>query len=230
MQKIIDDSLELAKKLQDSISNHLSEQEKAFHSKMQKLLNNPENKVMLIELMDRSFRCLDNKARFEMIEHVLDKYKSREIFSSFEKLLLMGFLSFGKMLPDMSVPFFVNKIRSDTKAMVLDQEESQLKERILKRKNEKIILNVNFIGEEVLGEEEANARFEKYSQALKSNYIQYISIKITTIFSQINILDFEYSKKEIVKRLDALYALALEEEKSKACRNSLIWIWRNLGI
>ncbi len=215
MQKIIDDSLELAKKLQDGISNHLSEQEKAFHSKMQKLLNNPENKVMLIELMDRSFRCLDNKARFEMIGHVLDKYKSREIFSPFEKLLLMGFLSFGKMLPDMSVPFFVNKIRSDTKAMVLDQEESQLKERILKRKNEKIILNVNFIGEEVLGEEEANARFEKYSQALKSNYIQYISIKITTIFSQINILDFEYSKKEIVKRLDALYALALEEEKKQ---------------
>lgn len=89
---------------------------------------------------------------------------------------------------------------------------------------------MNFIGEEVLGEEEANARFEKYSQALKSNYIQYISIKITTIFSQINILDFEYSKKEIVKRLDALYALALEEEKSKACLNLLIWIWRNLGI
>ncbi|MCQ2984727.1 proline dehydrogenase family protein, partial [Helicobacter pylori] len=107
------------------------------------------------------------------------------------------------------------KIRSDTKAMVLDQEESQLKERILKRKNEKIILNVNFIGEEVLGEGEASARFEKYSQALKSNYIQYISIKITTIFSQINILDFEYSKKEIVKRLDALYAMALEEEKKQ---------------
>ncbi|WP_104713630.1 bifunctional proline dehydrogenase/L-glutamate gamma-semialdehyde dehydrogenase [Helicobacter cetorum] len=215
MQKIIDDTLELARKLQNSISNNLSEQEKAFHSKMQKLLSNPENKVMLIELMDRSFRCLDNKARFEMIEHVLDKYKSREIFSSFEKLLLMGFLSFGKMLPNMSVPFFVSKIRSDTKAMVLEQEESKLKERILARKNEKITLNVNFIGEEVLGEEEANARFEKYSQALKSNYIQYISIKITTIFSQINILDFEYSKKEIVKRLDALYALALEEEQKQ---------------
>lgn len=89
---------------------------------------------MLIELMDRSFRCLDNKARFEMIEHVLDKYKSREIFSSFEKLLLMGFLSFGKMLPDMSVPFFVNKIRSDTKAMVLDQERKPIKRADFKKK------------------------------------------------------------------------------------------------
>lgn len=90
MQKIIDDSLELAKKLQDNISNHLSEQEKAFHSKMQKLLNNPENKVMLIELMDRSFRCLDNKARFEMIEHVLDKYKSREYFFFVWKMAFNG--------------------------------------------------------------------------------------------------------------------------------------------
>ncbi|WP_104748757.1 bifunctional proline dehydrogenase/L-glutamate gamma-semialdehyde dehydrogenase [Helicobacter cetorum] len=215
MEKIIEDTLELAQRLQTNISHNLSQQEKAFHSKMQKLLSNPENKVMLIELMDRSFRCKDNKARFEMIEHVLDKYKSREIFSSFEKFLLNVFLSFGKMLPNMSVPFFVDKIRNDTKAMVLDQEESKLKERILARKNEKITLNVNFIGEEVLGEEEAHTRFEKYSQALKSSYIQYISIKITTIFSQINILDFEYSKKEIVKRLDALYALALKEQQKQ---------------
>ncbi|EOI4812244.1 proline dehydrogenase family protein, partial [Campylobacter coli] len=39
--------------------------------------------------------------------------------------------------------------------------------------------------------------------------------KITTIFSQINIIDFNYSKEEVVKRLDYLYALALEEEKKQ---------------
>lgn len=75
---------------------------------------------MFIEFMDWSFRCLDNKVCFEMIEYVLDKYKSCEIFFLFEKVFLMGFLSFGKMFFDMSVFFFVNKIRSDMKVMVLD--------------------------------------------------------------------------------------------------------------
>ena len=98
--------------------------------------------------------------------------------------------------------------------MVLDASESFLKPHIEKRKNEdKITLNVNLIGEEVLGEAESAYRIKKYEEALKSSYITYISIKITTIFSQINIIDYEYSKDEVVKRLDYLYALAREEEK-----------------
>ncbi|MEE6530809.1 hypothetical protein VWM68_11495, partial [Campylobacter coli] len=52
---------------------------------------------------------------------------------------------------------------------------------------------------------ESKYRIQKYEEALKSSYITYISIKITTIFSQINIIDFEYSKdayKEIKKQIE----------------------------
>lgn len=100
--------------------------------------------------------------------------------------------------------------------MVLDANPSVLEPHIKKRKEQdKITLNVNLIGEEVLGEAESKYRMQKYEEALKSSYITYISIKITTIFSQINIIDFNYSKEEVVKRLDYLYALALEEEKKQ---------------
>lgn len=100
--------------------------------------------------------------------------------------------------------------------MVLDANASVLEPHIKKRKEQdKITLNVNLIGEEVLGEAESKYRMQKYEEALKSSYITYISIKITTIFSQINIIDFDYSKEEVVKRLDYLYALALEEEKKQ---------------
>lgn len=213
---MIQKSLALAEELQGKIEANISNSEKEFHAKMQKLLNNPENKVMLIELLDRSFRCKDKRASFELIEHTLNKYGIADFFSAFEKFLLFSFLNFGKFAPNLSVPFFVKHLREDTKAMVLDANPSVLEPHMRKRKDQdNITLNVNLIGEEVLGEAESKYRIQKYEEALKSSYITYISIKITTIFSQINIIDFEYSKDEVVKRLDHLYALALEEEKKQ---------------
>ncbi|EAH9380823.1 aldehyde dehydrogenase family protein [Campylobacter upsaliensis] len=210
---MIQKSIALAEELQSKIEQNLSASERQFHAKMQKLLNNPKNKVMLIELLDRSFRCKDKKASFELIEHTLNKFGIADFFSAFEKFLLFSFLNFGKLAPNLSVPFFISHLRNDTKAMVLDADENFLAPHITKRKNEQnITLNVNLIGEEVLGEAESKYRMQKYEEALKSSYITYISIKITTIFSQINIIDFDYSKDEVVKRLDTLYALALEEQ------------------
>ncbi|ENA2871094.1 proline dehydrogenase family protein [Campylobacter upsaliensis] len=213
---MIQKSIALAEELQSKIEQNLSASERQFHAKMQKLLNNPKNKVMLIELLDRSFRCKDKKASFELIEHTLNKFGIADFFSAFEKFLLFSFLNFGKLSPNLSVPFFISHLRNDTKAMVLDADENFLAPHITKRKNEQnITLNVNLIGEEVLGEAESKYRMQKYEEALKSSYITYISIKITTIFSQINIIDFDYSKEEVVKRLDKLYALALEEQKKQ---------------
>ncbi|EAL4715158.1 1-pyrroline-5-carboxylate dehydrogenase [Campylobacter upsaliensis] len=210
---MIQKSIALAEELQSKIEQNLSASERQFHAKMQKLLNNPKNKVMLIELLDRSFRCKDKKASFELIEHTLNKFGIADFFSAFEKFLLFSFLNFGKLSPNLSVPFFISHLRNDTKAMVLDADENFLAPHITKRKNEQnITLNVNLIGEEVLGEAESKYRMQKYEEALKSSYITYISIKITTIFSQINIIDFDYSKDEVVKRLDTLYTLALEEQ------------------
>ena len=190
--KMIQKALALAEELQNKIEKNISHTEKEFHHKMQKLLNNPQNKVMLIELLDRSFRCKDKKASFDLIEHTLQKYGIADFFSAFEKFLLFSFLNFGKLAPSLSVPFFISHLRNDTKHMVLDANPSALEPHINKRKKEdNITLNVNLIGEEVLGELESQYRIQKYEEALKSSYITYISIKITTIFSQINIIDFD---------------------------------------
>lgn len=213
MDPIIQKSLDLARILQQKVVDNISSKEIAFHRKMEKLLKNPENKALLIELLDRAFRCEDKQKSFAFIRQVFGKYGVADFFSPFEQLLLLTFLKVGGLLPSVSVPFFINYLRAQTRSLVLDSKESILRAHIQERKKENITLNINLIGEEVLGEGEANFRLEKYEQALKTSYISYISIKITTIFSQINIIDFEESKNEIVKRLSHLYEIAQDQEK-----------------
>ncbi|MWV61808.1 aldehyde dehydrogenase family protein [Helicobacter saguini] len=209
----IKESIELAKTLQGKINSDLSCAEKRFRKKMMKMLENPASKIMLIELLDRSFRSKDYATTYELISYTLNKYGIADFFSPFEKLLLQVFLGLGKSMPSISVPFFIKNLKNDTKAMVLDENPIKLQKHAELRKSQHIGLNVNLIGEEVLGNLEANYRLQKYTDALNSSYINYISIKITTIFSQINILDFNYSKDEIVKRLDSLYAIAEQKQK-----------------
>ncbi|WP_104741143.1 proline dehydrogenase family protein [Helicobacter suis] len=221
LEEIIRSTCTLARTLQQRISQKLSHTERSFHDKMQKLLSNPSNKIILIELLDRSFRCQNNRARFDLIEHTLKEHGIADFFSGFEKFLLVAFLSVGKIAPSISVPFFIKKLRKDTETLVLDEEGASLRQKIESRREAHITLNINLIGEEVLGEIEASYRMHKYQEAIKTSFIEYISIKITTIFSQINILDFERSKQEVVKRLDILYSLALEQ-KEKHGRDKFI--------
>ena len=120
MQEIIQKTLSLAQNLQSAIQQNISVYERAFHHKMQKLLENPRNKIMLIELLDRAFRTKDASVSFEFIAHILAKYGIADFFTPFEKFLLFAFLNFGKFAPKFSVPFFVKHLRDDTKSLVLD--------------------------------------------------------------------------------------------------------------
>ncbi|ANV97519.1 1-pyrroline-5-carboxylate dehydrogenase [Helicobacter enhydrae] len=206
-------AIKLAEQLQNQITQNISQAEKEFHTKMQKLLKEPKSKVMLIELLDRGFRTKNPEASFDLIHSILDKYGVADFFTPFEKFLLLAFLKLGKYMPSVSIPFFISRIRSDSRNMILDANPSKLQSHIQARGEEGIIININLIGEEVLGEEEAQYRIDKYKEAICSSYITYLSIKVTTIFSQINIIDFEFSKKEVVQRLKELYALAQSESK-----------------
>ena len=67
---------------------------------------------------------------------------------------------------------------------------------------------MNYIGEEVVGEQEAFSRLSLYLKALENPAIEYISVKISTIFSQIQPLAFEHTVDILKKRLSELYRSA----------------------
>ena len=46
-------------------------------------------------------------------------------------------------------------------------------------------MNINHLGEALLGEKEARRRLDTYIEDMKNPEIEYISVKISTIYSQI---------------------------------------------
>ncbi len=207
-KELISSSIKLAQKWQNRATELVSDFDKEFYVKMNKMLDHPEDKALLIELMDQCFRSKSNDRIANQIIFLLEKHGMAHFFTTKDKTLLWLFQNFGKFLPDLSVPMFVNQIREDTKTVVIKGEKEPFNKHLKMRRAEGSRVNINLIGEVVLGEEEASERMEKYMSALANPNIDYISIKISTIYSQINALDFEHTVEVLVEKLTKIYEQA----------------------
>ncbi len=207
-ETIIQSAIELAEKWQNRATQLVSDFDREFYVKMNKMLEHPKDKALLIELMDQSFRC-DSYARVaDQICFLLEKHGMAHFFTTKDRMLLWLFQNIGKHLPGLSVPMFIDQIREDTKTVVLKGEKEPFNKHLEMRKKEGTRININLIGEVVLGEEEAEERIEKYLEALKNPNIDYISIKISTIYSQINALNFDNTVDVLVDKLTRIYKQA----------------------
>ncbi|MFK5882503.1 MAG: bifunctional proline dehydrogenase/L-glutamate gamma-semialdehyde dehydrogenase [Sulfurospirillum sp.] len=205
---VMNRAIALAEKWQRRADELVSDFDKKFHIKMNKMLTHPKDKVLLIELMDQSFRTKNNKRVANQIEYLFDKYGMASFFTTSERFLVFLFLNAGIYLPDISIPLFIKNIREDTKTVVIKGEEDVFNAHLQKRKKEGTRVNVNLIGEVVLGEEEAETRMLKYLDLLTNPNVDYISIKISTLFSQINALSYEDTIEQLVQRLSRIFAQA----------------------
>ena len=208
-------AIDLATAWQNKANEITSDFEKSFHVKMEKMLNHPVDKVFLIELMDQSFRSHDVSRVKNQIAYLFSKYGMASFFTNSERFLIFLFRHAGVLVPQISIPLFVNHIRSDTKTIVLPGEDKVLNKHLLRRKRENIRVNINLIGEVVLGENEARERMDKYLTALENPNIDYLSVKISTIFSQINLLSYENTVEILASRLVELY----KQAKKYTCIN-----------
>ena len=197
--------MDLASRWQQVANRKISEFENSFHKKMGKLLNHPVDKVFLIELMDQSFRSGNASRIKDQIDYLFSKYGMAAFFTNSERFLIFIFRHVGTLLPQISVPLFVESIRADTKKVVLSAEDKALNKHLKNRRNANTRVNLNQIGELVLGEAEARRRVNQYMKALENPNIDYISIKISTIDSQIHPFAFEQTVGDIVPRLQKIF-------------------------
>lgn len=77
-------------------------------------------------------------------------------------------------------------------------------------------MNVNFLGEALLGEAEAKLRLETYLEALQNPDIEVVSVKISTIFSQISSIAREQTLETLCDRMELLFRAAARERFTRA--------------
>jgi RHH-type transcriptional regulator, proline utilization regulon repressor / proline dehydrogenase / delta 1-pyrroline-5-carboxylate dehydrogenase len=206
----------VARQWQESISQHIGKEEQKLHAMMERMLKNPLNKTFLIELLDQSFRSKNPEREADQLEYLFEQYENTDFFSHFEQILIWFFRDVGIYVSSVSVPLFINYLRNDISSIVIKGEDPLLSKHMKARREEGTRVNVNIIGEVVHSEAEADRRVEKYIRTLQNPEVDYLSLKISNMYSQILPLAHDNNVRRISKRLARVYAAA----KANACRDS----------
>jgi RHH-type proline utilization regulon transcriptional repressor/proline dehydrogenase/delta 1-pyrroline-5-carboxylate dehydrogenase len=205
---IIQEAISLAEAWQNRANRLLTSEEKDLQDQMLRLLTHPIDKVIMAKMIDQSFRSHDTRRVADQINYLIKEYGVPDFFTSGDRLLMRLFLGVGRYFPHVSVPRVIDKMREESSRSVIPGEKDVLYAHLLKRKGEGVRMNINRLGEAVLGEDESLSRLNEYLEDLKDPEIEYISVKISTIFSQIQPLAFDYTKKILKDRLSQLYRAA----------------------
>jgi len=201
-------ALYVAKRLQQRANDLQTPQEKRQQAELDRMMQSPSDKVTLVQMTDQAFRARRPSRAVEQLTHILDVQGVPRFFSPLERTMLKGFQSFGGYLPGVAAPLVKEKMQQETANVVLPAEEEMLNKHLRERHDEGVRMNVNFLGEALLGEEDAQRRLRQYLQALQQPEIEVISVKVSTIYSQIRAVAFEESLEILCDRLELLYRAA----------------------
>ena len=99
----------------------------------------------------------------------------------------------------------MSRLRHETQNVILPGEEEDLFRYLEERRRAGMRLNLNQLGEAILGEAEAARRLEAYLALLARDDVEYISVKVSSVFSQIDLVAFRPTVARVAERLRTLY-------------------------
>jgi RHH-type proline utilization regulon transcriptional repressor/proline dehydrogenase/delta 1-pyrroline-5-carboxylate dehydrogenase len=218
---MVKEAVALAEIWQNRANELLTRREKSRYEQLKRLLSNPGDKILLVKLVDQSFRSANPRRVADQILYLLRTYGIPGFFSPLDRLLLQTFAYTVRFFPDLAVSKVIKKMRANSNHVIISGESGAVQTYLLKRKAQGVSVNVNHLGEEVLGEEQARRQLQQYRRDLKNPNIEYISVKISTISSQIIPLAFDHSVNLISERLAGLYRTAAAHHFTKADGNRI---------
>ncbi len=221
ISKIAKLSLQLAKLIQQRATELQTPAERRQQAELDRMIQHPRDKATLTQMTDQAFRSETAARAVDQLVHILDVQGIPRFFSPLDRTMLRGFQSFGGYLPGVAVPLVKDKMRKETANVILPAEREMLREHLHARREEGVRMNVNLLGESLLGEGEAQRRLEAYLGALQMPEIECVSIKISTLYSQISPIARTSTIKMIANRLELLYRAAARHQFVKLSGTSV---------
>ncbi len=203
-------ALFLARWLHERAAGLQTASERRRQAELDRMLDAPSDKTTLVQMTDQAFRASDPARAVGHLIHILQSQGIPRFFSPWECNLLRMFQTFGPLVPGIAMPLAKRHVQRAAAGVILPGEREPLVRCLRRRLREGLRMNVNFLGEAILGEGEAERRLQEYLQALEWPEIEVVSIKISTLYSQISPLARDHTVATLCGRLERLMRAAAQ--------------------
>ncbi|MFZ0565010.1 MAG: proline dehydrogenase family protein [Chlamydiales bacterium] len=201
-------SIDLAAHLVNASHHEATSQERKREQWLEQMMEDPNGKMFMTMVTDQCFRSQSSLRTTDQLLYLINQLGIPKFLTDFDRIKFMLFHLFGRHFPH----FFIKRIRKHLKdemaAVLLPEDLKEQSGYFEESRQQGVRINLNHIGEAILGEEEAERRLKLYLEDLARPAIEYISIKISTIYSQIDMIGWEHSLEVLSERLRTLYRTA----------------------
>ena len=172
------------------------------------MLAQPGGLDLVLTLTDEVLRIRQPARAAAVLTGLIDDNPTTVALGRFDDLAWRVGGRLGSRLPGVVVPAARARVRAEMAGVILSADRRRLERHIERRLRKGIGLNVNVLGEAILGEEEAEERLRRVLALLAQPAVNYVSVKISSICSQLDVLRFEHEVGRIAARLRRLYDAA----------------------
>lgn len=181
-----------------------------------RMKKDPVGKAFLTTMLDQCFRSRDHRRMANQIIYLLSLFGAPKFLGLFRRLKLRLCAVFGEKFPQMITLMAMRELKSEAAKMMAFRGKNLLFRYIKSQKQRGIRVNLGDFRGASSGEQEAEQRLNAYLRDLENPWIDEISVTISAIYSQINLLDYDNTLDTLATRLRTLYQAAIANKTKRA--------------
>jgi RHH-type proline utilization regulon transcriptional repressor/proline dehydrogenase/delta 1-pyrroline-5-carboxylate dehydrogenase len=175
------------------------------------LVSDPAGLELAVGFVDDVARPQDTHVAAKALARLGKQAGSASFLSPADRALFRAGALAAPMFPGIVVPAARVRLRQLVGHLVADAG-SGLTAHLARTRAEGYTLNVNLLGEAVLGEEEAAARLARTIALVERPDVDYVSVKVSSVAAQLVTWDLDGSRDRVVEQLLPLYRAARDHD------------------
>jgi len=202
------DAVALAHRWLDATAGDETPAERRATGRLAALVGDPAGLELAVRFVDRVARPEDSRVAAAELAALGERAADASAFLGPADRVLLGVgARVAPLLPGAVVPAARVRLRQLVGHLVADAGPG-LGPHLARARRDGFRLNLNLLGEAVLGEDEANRRLQRVAELVARPDVDYVSIKVSAVASQLSTWDTEGSVRRVVERLRPLYRAA----------------------
>jgi RHH-type proline utilization regulon transcriptional repressor/proline dehydrogenase/delta 1-pyrroline-5-carboxylate dehydrogenase len=164
--------------------------------------------AFLTDLTDQVLRIKDRKRAAQRFGELIDEYGIPSFVTGLDRLALVVGARCARLFPRVVVMGISWRMKREFAPLVMTGDKRAIAAHIRERTAQGVSLNVNLLGESILGDAEATSRTQRVCDLLRQPDVTYVSVKISAICANLDVLAFDDGIDRIANRLREVYRVA----------------------
>ena len=208
------EAVNLAAEWLKSATEGMHSDERKQSAQLSRMMTDAPGKALTFAMADQVFRPPSHERSAERFRSLVHDYGVPEYLPPIERIGMKLGAAASAVAPGIVMPLVTAKLRGESDSVILPGDDAHLRPHLEQRRRAGMKMNINQLGEAILGEAEAEKRMQAILARISSPDCEYLSVKISAVFSQIHLIAHEETLEKLKERVRRLYRCAIEHPVS----------------